>query len=394
MTRLFDDSTLALVAHVLAHGPLSRADTARDLDLSPATLTRLVRPLINKGTISEVRSGVSKTGMGRPTKLLEVSSHNRSFIGINLTSSTIHCVRTDTHARIISSQTVPIQNQSADECLLQIKGLIDEYNRSDNHPPVEGIGISLGGKIDGSSVLESRFLGWRNVNLKTFFAETTAENIPEIELVNDVTGLTMLEQWFGLGRHCEDFVITTIGSGVGHGMVHNLRAVRSPLGGLGMTAHLPLAGAHGVCQYGHVGCANGALTVPAILSRAQAGRAITEDGNSPTSAEELMRLADSGDKSCRRAIAEFAENLAVYVQTVTSAALVMDVVLDGEGVCLLESRWAADFDKHLNSYARPDDPRITVHRRSGSFERWAQGAAVAAIVKWLIRATRSANGKA
>ena len=107
-----------------------------------------------------------------------------------------------------------------------------------------------------------------------------------------------------------------------------------------------------------------------------------------------MRLADSGDETCRRAIAEFAESLAVYVQTVASAALVMDVVLDGEGVCLLESRWAASFAKHLNSYTRPDDPRITVHRRSGSFERWAQGAAVAAIVKWLIRATRSANGKA
>lgn len=391
MTRIFDDSALAIVAHVLAHGPLSRADTARDLDLSPATLTRLVRPLISSGTISEVRSGKSTTGMGRPTKLLEVASNNRSFIGINLTSSTIHCVRTDTHARIISSKTIPIQNQSATECQKQLKNLIDEYTRSTNHPPVEGVGISLGGKIDKSSVIESRFLGWRNVNLKTFFTETTAENIPEIELVNDVTGLTMLEQWFGLGRHCEDFVVATIGAGVGHGMVHNLRAVRSPQGGLGMTAHLPLAGAHGVCQYGHVGCANGALTVPAVLSRAQAGRAITEEGNSPTSAEELMRLADSGDKSCRRAIAEFAESLAVYVQTVASAALVMDVVLDGEGVCLLESRWAANFDKHLNSYARPDDPRITVHRRSGSFERWAQGAAVAAIVKWLIRTTSSAK---
>ncbi|WP_234992770.1 ROK family transcriptional regulator [Varibaculum vaginae] len=389
MTRLFDDSALATVAHILAHGPLSRADTARDLELSPATLTRLVRPLMKSGMITEARSGVSKTGMGRPTQLLAVPPDQHAFIGVNLSGTMIHCVRTDTNAQILSREAVPVKSHDPDECLRQLCTVIRNQIGEGENPRLEGIGISLGGKINASNIKENRFLGWHDVDLHSLSDKIKSSSHPDIEFVNDVTGLTMLEQWFGLGRKCEDFVVTTIGAGIGNGMVHNLRAVRSPLSGLGTTSHIPLAGAHGVCQYGHVGCANGALTLPAVLSRAQAGRAITHRDSAPSSAEELIYLADRGDKSCRRAIMEFTENLAVYVQTVASAALVLDVVLDGEGVCLLESRWADNFDKHLKSYGRPDDPRIKVHRRSGSFDRWAQGAAVAAIVKWLIRAATS-----
>lgn len=236
--------------------------------------------------------------------------------------------------------------------------------------------------MDGTVVRSSRFLGWDNIDL----ARELDLAIP-LTVINDVSGLTMLELWFGLGRNCEDFLIITVGAGIGHGMVHGLRAVRSPLRGLGMTAHIPLAGAHGVCQYGHVGCANGALTVPAVISRARSGRAIVDDDGRPASADELIALAQDGDQASQRAIREFATNLAVYVQTVASAALVRDVVLDGEGVCLLETPWADNFQRELTSFSRPDDPHIRVHQRSGSFDRWAQGAATAAIVQWLVDST-------
>jgi DNA-binding Lrp family transcriptional regulator len=42
-------STRAIVADVLLHGPLPRAELARRLSLSPASLTNLTRPLIDLG---------------------------------------------------------------------------------------------------------------------------------------------------------------------------------------------------------------------------------------------------------------------------------------------------------------------------------------------------------
>ena len=377
MARLFDDSSLATAAHILTKGPVARADIARSLELSPATLTRLVRPLLSRSLVHETSSGMSPTGMGRPTQLLEVPVDEHSFVGINLTGSDIHVVHTNTHAEILDALTQPIPSTDVSQCAAEIRHLISTVA-----PGATAAAISLGGRVDGTVVRSSRFLGWDNIDL----ARELDLTIP-LTVINDVSGLTMLELWFGLGRNCEDFLIITVGAGIGHGMVHGLRAVRSPLRGLGMTAHIPLAGAHGVCQYGHIGCANGALTVPAVISRARSGRAIVDDDGRPASADELIALAQDGDQASQRAIREFATNLAVYVQTVASAALVRDVVLDGEGVCLLETPWADNFQRELTSFSRPDDPHIRVHQRSGSFDRWAQGAATAAIVQWLVDST-------
>ena len=94
MARLFDDSSLATAAHILTKGPVARADIARSLELSPATLTRLVRPLVSRSLVHETSSGMSPTGMGRPTQLLEVPADKQTFVGINLTGSDIHVVHT------------------------------------------------------------------------------------------------------------------------------------------------------------------------------------------------------------------------------------------------------------------------------------------------------------
>ena len=274
MARLFDDSSLATAAHILTKGPVARADIARSLELSPATLTRLVRPLVSRSLVHETSSGMSPTGMGRPTQLLEVPADKQTFVGINLTGSDIHVVHTNTHAEILDALTQPIPSTDVSECAAEIRHLINTVA-----PGATAAAISLGGQVDGTVVRSSRFLGWDNIDL----ARELDLAIP-LTVINDVSGLTMLELWFGLGRECEDFLIVTVGAGIGHGMVHGLRAVRSPLRGLGMTAHIPLAGAHGVCQYGHIGCANGALTVPAVISRARSGRAIVDDDGRPASA--------------------------------------------------------------------------------------------------------------
>ncbi|NLA29849.1 MAG: hypothetical protein GX875_09395, partial [Propionibacterium sp.] len=58
-------------------------------------------------------------------------------------------------------------------------------------------------------------------------------------------------------------------------------------------------------------------------------------------------------------------------------------VLDGEAATLLETPWASGFDEYLARFRNPKLPQLRIHRRSGSFERWARGAATTAITNWL-----------
>lgn len=381
MPGLYEDSTLAAAAHILTKGPLSRADMARDLRLSPGTLTRLVRPLIEDGLVLDDGMGISRTGMGRPTQLLRIPSDAHAFIGINLTSTMIHAVVVDVRAVNRVEHSCPIADRSPAALSAQVNRLIEDLADSPRlEGRLEGVGISMGGSIDAGVVKDSRFLGWKDVDLASMIRtpEGTA-----LQVVNDLEAQTWLEQWFGLGVSTESFILVTVGAGIGHGVVHGRRALRSPAAGHGVTGHFPVAGAGGMCQYGHAGCANGALTVPAVVGRARAGRSIVVDDGRPWDQEDLMALATEGDQACRRTIAEFARNLATYVQAVASACLVTDVVLDGEGVGLLQSPWARGFEADLEAWTNPHVPALNLHRRSGTFLTWARGASVASIIAWL-----------
>lgn len=382
MLRFYDDSALAVAAHVLIEGPVSRADLARELGLSGATLTRLVRPLINGGLIDDGGIGVPQTGVGRPTQLLEIPPAEHHFVGINLTSTTVHAALTDARSQGLAGQATKLRSTDPHSVAEQIREtiatLVEQQQSGWQH--LRGIGISLGGQVSGGVVEHSRFFGWDDVDLLSMVGPV--QDLPVL-LHNDLVALTMLEQWFGLGRTHPSFMVTSVGSGIGHGLVHHGRAVDPVFRGHGTTSHIPLAGAHGVCQYGHLGCANGALTTGAVLSRAGAGRSITVGDSRPHDLDDLVALARAGDLSCCNAIAEFSQNLATYVQTVCSAAMVVDAVLDGEAVPLLETPWASGFDEQLTRFHNPRLPALNVHRRSGSFERWARGAAATAIVHWL-----------
>jgi len=380
--RLYDDSALAVAAHVLTEGPISRADVARELRLSGATLTRLVRPLVNAGLIDDRGVGTPQTGVGRPTQLLEIPPAAHHFIGINVTSSAAHAALTNACGQTLASEAVPLRDTDPYVVAGQIHEIVDSLagQQGFGREQLRGIGLSLGGQLSDGVVEDSRFLGWHNVDLLALIGPVYG--VP-ISLRNDLVALTMLEQWFGLGRTHPSFVVTSVGSGIGHGVVHHSRAVAPIFGGHGTTSHIPLAGARGVCQYGHIGCANGALTSRAVLARAHAGRYIIADDSRPDSLDDLVALAHDGDLSCQNTIAEFSRNLATYMQTVCGAAMTTDAVLDGEAVALLGTPWASGFDESLSCFHSPKLPQLRIHRRSGSFDRWARGAAVTAIVAWL-----------
>lgn len=380
MFRLFDDSALATAAHVLTAGPISRADAARELSLSGATLTRLVRPLVDSGLVSDSQIGTPQSGIGRPTQLLEVPADAHHFIGINLTTTAAYGVVTDARANPLVALSEPFRSRDPSEGAAQITELISRLTEESPRRTIERIGLSAGGQIAHNHIVESRFLGWHDVDIAAMLRENVSAPVC---VFNDIVALTMLEQWFGLGRAESNFIITTVGAGIGHGIVHNRRAVDSIFEGYSSTSHLPLFGAKGICQYGHIGCANGVLTTPAVLSRAAGARSIAHPDSGPKTLDELIELAHGGDPSCQFAIAEFGTNLATYVQAVCGAAMVTNVILDGEAIALLDTPWAQTFSDSITQFKSPNLPELTVHKRDGSFDRWAQGAATGAIVSWL-----------
>ena len=139
-----------------------------------------------------------------------------------------------------------------------------EQSRRGRLDQVVGIGIGLAGLVDaetGCAVTRRRSAGrtspWRS---------PLAERLGRPVLVdNDVNTLTVAEQWFGRGHGVDDFVVVTVGEGVGAGIVVDGRLYRGARGAAGEIGHMRLDGSKmSGAAAGRAGCLEAASSDGAV----------------------------------------------------------------------------------------------------------------------------------
>ncbi|HEX5511183.1 MAG TPA: ROK family transcriptional regulator [Actinomycetales bacterium] len=358
-------STLSRVVavDVLVNGAQSRAQLAKKMGLSPATLTRLVRPLLDAGIL--VESGALRTGArGRSSLALDVVDGARRFIGVKLTSDSIYAVLTNLRAEILDSEVRKEPSLEVGDIVAAVAEQVDALTLR-AAGAVDAVGVTVGGRVDnGETVADSPFLHWHAVPFRTLLAERVEA---PLYLANDVVGLTTAQQWFGYGRSYADFALITVGAGVGYGLVidHELVATgATPVSHLAIDPYGPL------CPRGHRGCMTAYVTSGAMTS------AVSQGLGRRVGYDELLRLAEHGHPLAGRVVQEAAHALGRAASAVTSLTGVERIILSGEGVALAEVA-AAHLRAGCQEYA--DGHAVQPVVRPMTFLEWARGAAAAAI---------------
>ncbi len=359
-----EDSETALARAVLIHGPISRSALTSRLELSSASLTRLARPLLDRGLLVELDE-IADGSVGRPTRPLDIAPDAGRFIGIKLTGDRLYAVRTGIRADPVATREVALTGHDPDAALGQILDVIGDLDV----PRLTGVGISLGGIVRGGVVEHGTFLDWHDVPLAARLGARL--NVP-VTVENDLVALAEAERWFGLGRQLPGFVVLTIGAGVGYALVINGNTVRTPDAGMGAAGHIPLAMQGPICADGHLGCARALLTSGSIAGQVSVAleRHVTFG--------EALRLARTGEPAARSVIDQASAALGTLIALATNMTLQPDVILAGEGVALYEqerARVTATIAAHRNPQAQP----VTVTVDDSDFHAWARGAAAVAI---------------
>lgn len=368
------DRSLAVALEVLIHGPLSRTEIARRLDLSQASLTRLSAPLINGGLLIE--AGQRSDGRaGRPSRPLDVIAGSRHFVGIKLTGTEVLGVVTDLRAKVLASAAGDLRSHEPEQVADDIAALTREL--SSKVPAVTAVGIGLGGLVDNDHcVVRAPFLGWSRVPLGQMLEERTG--VPTV-VDNDLVALTEAEHWFGAGRGLERFAVLTIGAGIGYGVVIHDRLVLNEDSGIGLVGHWPLRSSGPVCPEGHRGCAQALLAVPSIV------KSVSSALERPLTYDECMDLAEAGDPAARRIVDDAGRGLGRLVAAVGNLTMPQLVVLSGEGIRLARVAAAA-----LDHGVRKDrDPRaqpLNIYILDSDVSQWCRGAAVLAIQAYVLGA--------
>ncbi len=125
---------------------------------------------------------------------------------------------------------------------------------SDNRYKIEGIGIGSPGMVNAKKgIVENppNFPGWDKVNLKKVIQKEFG--IPT-EIENDANAAAVGELIYGSGKKLKSFIMVTLGTGVGGGIIYNKKIYRGDTGAAGEVGHITIDYNGEPCNCGSVGC--------------------------------------------------------------------------------------------------------------------------------------------
>jgi glucokinase len=167
-----------------------------------------------------------------------------------------------------------------------------------------GVGIGSPGPLDakaGVVVHASTLLGWNDVPLAKL-AEARL-GLP-VRLDNDANVAALAEWRFGAGRGLRHMVYVTVSTGIGGGVILDGKLMHGRGSLAGEIGHMAITEAPILCTCGAFGCWE------ALASGTALGQRATELGTlGPVTARDVARLAEAGDPTAVRLLAEEARYL-------------------------------------------------------------------------------------
>lgn len=311
---------------IKTNGPISRADIANRIGLSPATVTSITGILIDEDLVFEKETGDSSGG--RPPILLDLNPRGGFVIGIKLMEMQAVAALTDLNATVLEKIQTDIKSKEPREVVEGLVQLVHDLIKDGGIPQERllGVGIGLAGVVDSTRGIlrKSPFLGWKDVPLRQLMQERL--NVP-IFLDNDVNTLTLGEKWLDEGVHVDDFIVVTVGRGIGMGIVLNGQIFRGSAGGAGEFGHLVINPEGPLCDCGKRGCLESYLGEGALLKQAQ-----QELGADIHTIEDLIRAAETGDERAVNILKSSGYLLGQQLANLINLFNPRLIIISGEGV--------------------------------------------------------------
>ena len=279
--------------------PLSRADLARISGLQRSTVSLIVEQLIRQNWLIEGPTGHLPRGR-RPTYLR--LNDRRAIVGVDVRPGQILVALADVNGKFRSPEafaTPPDPKTAVGEIVVRIRRLL----RSCPEKTIEGIGITLPGRVDQAS---GRLVFAPNLDWPVFDLRTPVEAATGlvVEMENAANACVLAAAWFD---HLEsrNLVVVTVSEGIGTGILVNGQLAHGLSGMAGEFGHVPVAPDGPLCGCGSRGCWE------VFASNRAALRYYSEPGPASESLSfiDLLGLAEQGDGRAAQALETMAHYL-------------------------------------------------------------------------------------
>lgn len=325
---LRDINVSLLIELVRQAGSISRADLARQSQLSAPTVSAIIDQLMKRGIVVETTTAPSSGG--RPPVLLTVDPKAGYVVGIKLRGDGLTTVVCDLDAQVVASAEhyVPLVGDPV-AAIVAIEQETRRVIRDAAVSPskVLGVGIGLSGVIETSGGIckFSHLLQWHDVEL----AEPLRQRLGlPVWVENDVNTLAVAEKWAGDALTASDFVTLSVGRGIGLGIVVNRSLYRGAHGASGEFGHMIVEPGGPRCECGRFGC------LEAMVGEGALRRRIGERKGYDVSRDELQLLVEMGDSSALEVVDSAGRKLGMAVANVVTLLNPELLIICGEGTSL------------------------------------------------------------
>ena len=140
------------------------------------------------------------------------------YIGIDVGGTNLKAGLVADSGEILKTKRVPLDFQGPEQFAETLAGLAKEVAADG----VKSVGIGLPGAVDGGKIVYTTNIPMEDVDLEGLFRKHL--DLPVL-LGNDADCAAVGEYFCGAGRGSRDFVIVTLGTGVGAGLRSEERRV-------------------------------------------------------------------------------------------------------------------------------------------------------------------------
>ena len=164
-------------------------------------------------------------------------------VGVDLGGTNLKAALVDSEKGILARTNRPTEAKKGPEHVEELIGsIVADMIDASPSGSVDGVGIGAPGAVNWDRTTVTKppnFEGWKSVNLRSALQSRLDSSLAVI-VENDANVAALGSAFHGAGQNIDSFVMVTLGTGVGGGIIYQNKIFRGSTGGAGEIGHMTI----------------------------------------------------------------------------------------------------------------------------------------------------------
>jgi predicted NBD/HSP70 family sugar kinase len=297
-----EQNTHAILSQIINHPEISRAEISKQTNLNKASVSEIVRNLIDEQYVVETGIGKSSTSGGRKPILLKINKKAGFSFSFDVRYDRLSYMVTYLNGEVFTSESVDM-NIDQSNIVSVVENIIRNFQKSMENSPfgIIGIAIAIHGVVSKNKIIFTPYYDLSQFDLAIELENRL--NIP-VYLENEANLAALAEA--SIDSEHKNIISVSIHTGVGAGIIIEEKLYHGFEGRSGEIGHTTLYPNGIQCPCGNKGCLEQYCSQSSVLNFYR-----KKIGNKLLTIDNLIIDYKNGESTAVEIVDEFTRNLSI-----------------------------------------------------------------------------------